>query len=80
MPDYSMADDALAELPTVFAPELFKGQVVLMSGEAPGSARRPPRSMPGWEPTWRSVAVMVTGCRRRSPFCAALAPRSHPMP
>ncbi|MDD9731411.1 hypothetical protein PVW46_16020 [Mameliella sp. AT18] len=36
MPDYSMTDNALAKLPVVFAPNLFKGQVVLMSGGGTG--------------------------------------------
>jgi citronellol/citronellal dehydrogenase len=36
MPDYAMTDEQLAQLPTVFAPGIFKDQVVLVSGGGTG--------------------------------------------
>lgn len=36
MPSYSLSDEALATLPTVYAPGLFEGQVVLVSGGGTG--------------------------------------------
>jgi len=36
MPDYSMTDEQLAKLPTVFAPGLFKDRTVLISGGGTG--------------------------------------------
>jgi len=36
MPEYSLTDEQLASLPTVFAPGIFKGQVALISGGGTG--------------------------------------------